>query len=126
MLNTCAPQRKTASQMTLTSTIVLYGNSRYLQAVKDCLTSKTKASLLHIRSDQPDAEFLLSSLNCRVLIYDQEHTNPDLVSALLLRNPGTTSVGLSLAKGEHFVRFDQEYACDEITELGYVFQAISN
>ena len=126
MLNTCAPHQNITSQMMLTSTIVLYGDSRYLQAIKKCLTSKTKASLLHIQPDQPEAEILFANLNCRVLIYDQVNTNPDLVSALLLRNPDTTSLGLSLAKGDHFVRFDQNCECDEIIELAYIFQAISN
>lgn len=104
--------------------VLLYGNSSFLESVKRKLWSVYGMQITHIDPASPMAQRQLADLEAHLLICDQENKNPRIVTAFLEKNPFSPVVDLGTSADCDLEITYQKYSRLETCGLPQVLLAL--
>jgi hypothetical protein len=106
--------------------ILVYGNTSYLDVVKQKLRSLANLSVIHVDTGIPQAIKGLFKLKAQLMIYDQETVSVDVVTAYLFKNPSVPVVGFGMAEDRKVVVTYREFTRLEASGLPQVLRALGD
>jgi len=106
------------------SSVLLYGKSKYFHLFERELSSLYGFPIVLLDPANPGAMRKLSKQKARLLVYDKESVNDEVVSAFLKKNPYAPVVGLGSDAEPDIEITYREYSRIETSGLPHMLQVL--